>query len=147
MRKIILVFALVGGLFGGLFLSPVPQTPQPDPQPALDSGQETKPTNGLIVSGLEIVDKFTGKTYTGPVDLGPALERIASGGRHPHLRDGSVYRNISGALPGRPYGYYKEYVVPTPGFKGPGPQRLVIGGGGEIYYTPDHYETFMEIEP
>jgi len=138
-----LFFVLLGGLLGGLFFLPDLSAPRP----ALDSGPETKPTNGLIVSGLEIVDKFTGKTYTGPVDLGPALERIASGRRYPHLRDGSVFRNMSGALPGRPHGYYKEYVVPTPGFKGPGPQRLVIGGGGEIYYTPDHYETFMEIEP
>jgi len=147
MRKKILVCALalafLGGLAGGLFFSPAP----PAPPPALDSGPETKPPNGVIVTGVEIVDKFTGKTYTGPVDLGPALERIASGGRAHHLRDGSVYRNISGALPGRPYGYYKEYVVPTPGFKGPGPQRLVIGGEGEIYYTPDHYETFREIKP
>ena len=147
MWKKILVYALflalLGGLAGGLFFHPDPSAPQP----ALDSGHEKKPTNGLIVTDLEIVDKFTGKTYTGPVDLGPVLERIAAGRRYPHLRDGSVYRNISGALPGRPYGYYKEYVVPTPGFKGPGPRRLVIGGGGEIYYTPDHYETFMEIEP
>lgn len=139
MWKMIPVFALLGGLI----FSPPPLAAQPAP----DSGRETRVITGVIVSGVKIVDKYTGKIYAGPVDLGPSLERIASGGRYPHLRDGSVYKNISGALPRRPYGYYKEYVAPTPGFKGPGPQRLVIGGGGEIYYTPDHYETFFEIEP
>jgi filamentous hemagglutinin len=49
------------------------------------------------------------------------------------------------ALPVQPLGYYREYVVPTPGVNGPGPQRIVIGQGGEMYYTPDHYDTFTPI--
>ncbi|UFI47588.1 ribonuclease domain-containing protein [Pseudomonas savastanoi] len=40
-------------------------------------------------------------------------------------------------------GYYTEYVHPTPGIVGPGPQRIVVGKGGEMYYTADHYKTFM----
>ena len=41
--------------------------------------------------------------------------------------------------------YYKEYVHPTPGVNGPGPQRIIKGGNGEIYFTPDHYHFFIKI--
>lgn len=47
-------------------------------------------------------------------------------------------------LPQRPTVHYAEYVHPTPGISGPGPQRLVVGKGGEVYYTADHYKTFYQ---
>jgi filamentous hemagglutinin len=28
---------------------------------------------------------------------------------------------------------------------GAGPQRIVSGQGGELYYTPDHYKTFIPL--
>jgi filamentous hemagglutinin len=43
-------------------------------------------------------------------------------------------------------GYYKEYVVPTLNIRRVGPQRLVMGQGGKIYYSPDHYESFVRIK-
>ncbi|WP_175181505.1 ribonuclease domain-containing protein [Achromobacter aegrifaciens] len=33
-----------------------------------------------------------------------------------------------------------------PGIAGPGPQRIVVGKGGEMYYTADHYKTFIQIK-
>lgn len=41
--------------------------------------------------------------------------------------------------------YYHEFVVETPQFQPPGPQRLVVGKGGEMYYTSDHYDTFIPV--
>ena len=87
-------------------------------------------------------------------DLGlrSTLDRINRGERYPHRNDGSVFHNnpLRGTdmrlLPEKPDGYYKEYVHPTPGLRGPGPQRIVIGRNGEIYYTPDHYQTFIKIK-
>jgi len=35
--------------------------------------------------------------------------------------------------------------VRTPNMRHAGPQRLVMGAGGEIYYTADHYRTFRRI--
>lgn len=63
----------------------------------------------------------------------------------PYNRDGSIFQNRENILPPHPDGYYKEFVHPTKGIQGPGPQRVVIGRGGEMYYTPDHYKTFIEI--
>jgi guanyl-specific ribonuclease Sa len=90
--------------------------------------------------------------YVGEVDLAPTLERIARGERNPHRNDGSVFQNrplpgkATPELPRKPPGYYQEYVHPTPGLSGPGPQRIVVGRGGEWYYTPDHYQSFVLLE-
>jgi RHS repeat-associated protein len=82
-----------------------------------------------------------------PPDLKNTLERIKTGGTYPHRNDGSVFNNKEGVLPTQPQGYYREYVHPTPGTNGPGAQRVVTGRGGEIYYTPDHYRTFIPATP
>lgn len=102
-----------------------------------------------FISGVRVTNRRTGETISGTVDLGPTLERIQRGARFPHRNDGSIFRNlpVNGRclLPTKPNGYYTEFVVPTPGINGPGPQRLVVGQGGEVYYTPDHYQTFIPV--
>lgn len=65
----------------------------------------------------------------------------------PHRHDGATFYNNKDILPLKPSGYYREDVVPTPGIKGAGVQRIVIGNGGEWYYTPDHYKTFIQFKP
>jgi len=83
--------------------------------------------------------------FSGTADLGPTLDRIARGQRDPHRNDGTVFGNREGRLPKRPKDWYREYVVPTPGQKGPGPQRIILGREGEAFYTPDHYESFLPL--
>lgn len=101
----------------------------------------------FLVDEVTIVDINTGRShYLGRVDLRPTLDRIAAGKKNAHRNDGSVFRNASRRLPTRPDGYYREYVVPTPGVRGPGPQRLVLGREGEIYYTADHYDSFLRLD-
>ena len=80
--------------------------------------------------------------FSGTVDLGPTLDRIARGETYPHRNDGAVFGNRERRLPKKPSGWYREYVHPTPGVRGPGPQRIVLGKDGDAFYTPDHYETF-----
>ena len=70
-------------------------------------------------------------------------------------------------MPQAPKGYYLEYTLMVPGrntgdgpvpvviggqtyMTGPvlsarGPERIIIGGGKEIYYTMDHYKTFLHL--
>lgn len=83
--------------------------------------------------------------FSGTMDLGPTLDRIARGERYPHRNDGSVFANRERRLPKKPNEWYREYVVPTPGEQGPGPQRIIIGREGEAFYTPDHYGTFVPL--
>lgn len=112
------------------------------------STPEQAPTQQPATTIADVVLKnASGKIiYRGGIDLQPTLDRIAQGQlfeRFPH--DGSIFQNREKRLPKHPAGYYKEYVVPTPGESGPGPQRLVVGKEGEVYYTQDHYHTFQRI--
>jgi uncharacterized protein RhaS with RHS repeats len=99
-----------------------------------------------FISGVKIINKKTGKPCEGTVDLKPTLDRINSGERFPHRNDGSVFKNNEKLLPQKAEGYYKEFVQPTPGIKDPGPQLIITGTGGEMYYTPDHYRTFIPLK-
>ena len=83
--------------------------------------------------------------FHGTVDLDPTLERIVRGERLPFQDDGSPFGNQEGRLPAQPDGYYTQYVNPTAQLAGPGPQRVVLGRDGEIYYSPDHGRTFMRL--
>jgi len=99
----------------------------------------------LVVSGVEIRDLDGRVAWRGNVDLGPHLARIERGERDPHRNDGGVFHNREQRLPDRPGGHYREYVIRTPGINHAGPQRLVIGRDGEIFYTADHYRSFRRI--
>lgn len=104
-----------------------------------------------LVNGVVVVDRRSGTVFNGTVDLGPTIDRIEAGGSYPHRNDGSVFQNrapvnqTSPLLPVQSPGYYTEYVVPTPNTR-PGPQRIITGKGGDMYYTPDHYDTFIPLK-
>lgn len=84
--------------------------------------------------------------FRGDIDLRETLARIERGERDDHPNDGSVFQNREKRLPKQPSGHYREWVHPTPKQRGPGPQRIVTGKNGEVYYTPDHYETFERLD-
>jgi hypothetical protein len=98
-----------------------------------------------FVGPVRVVDRRTGKVFEGTVDLKPTLDRIRQGVRDPHRNDGEIFMNDRGLLPAKPNGYYREFVHRTPGIDHVGPQRVVIGRGGEVYYTPDHYDSFIPV--
>ncbi len=99
----------------------------------------------LVVRGVEVRDLDGRVAWRGDVDLGPVLARIERGQRDPHRNDGGVFHNRERRLPDRPGGHYREYVIRTPGISHAGPQRLVIGRDGEIFYTADHYRSFRRM--
>lgn len=101
--------------------------------------------DALQVSQVVVRDLEGRVVYRGTVDLTETLQRIEQRRRLEYHNDGSTFANREGRLPGKPAGYYKEYVHPTPGLAGPGPQRIVVGAEGEAYYTPDHYRTFKKL--
>lgn len=113
---------------------------EPPPVEAVDPQDEA-----LVVRDVAVRDLDGRVAWRGDVDLAPELARIAAGERDPHRNDGSVFQNREGLLPDRPRGHYREYVVRTPGISHAGPQRLVIGADGEVYYTYDHYRSFQRI--
>jgi guanyl-specific ribonuclease Sa len=74
------------------------------------------------------------------------INLINKGGPFPYRQDGTIFRNREKRLPLAPVGYYREYTVPTPGSPNRGARRLVTGQGNEIYYTGDHYRSFVRVQ-
>ena len=100
-----------------------------------------------VLRDLKLHDASGRVIYRGEIDLAPTVARIAAGERLERFsHDGSTFQNRERRLPKQPAGYYREFVVPTPGEHGPGPQRLVVGKAGEMFYTSDHYKTFRRLK-
>ena len=118
---------------------PTPRRSKPPPQ--------APPTaaDPLVIDGLSLRDSSGRTIYQGQIDLAPTMERIAAGRRLRFPNDGTAFQNRENRLPRRPPGYYREWVVPTPKEPGPGPQRLITGAGGEVWYTSDHYRSFRRL--
>ena len=126
----------------------------PDDASGRRSEQQTAPANSPPASQAartkirnQTIRGLDGEVaYEGDVDVGPTIERIRTGRLLDFPNDGTTFQNRERRLPRKPAGYYKEYVHPTPGLRGPGPQRIVAGQEGEFYYTPDHYRTFEKVQ-
>lgn len=99
-----------------------------------------------------------------PPEAHHTLKLIRSNGPFPFDRDGITFGNRERLLPQAPRGHYSEYTVVTPGLRHRGARRIVLGcerqaaaivsgplrlpqcrGGGEFYYTADHYQSFRRI--
>ena len=80
-----------------------------------------------------------------PLEARQTLALVRAGGPFPYARDGAVFGNREGQLPKRKRGYYREYTVKTPGARDRGARRIVVGEGGEVYYTDDHYRSFRRV--
>lgn len=80
-----------------------------------------------------------------PPEARATLALIRAGGPFAYARDGAVFGNREGLLPGRERGYYREYTVRMPGARDRGARRIVAGRGGELFYTDDHYRSYKRI--
>lgn len=82
-----------------------------------------------------------------PVEAAETWRLIERGGPYPYPDDdGTVFQNREGLLPAEDPGYYREYTVATPGSADRGQRRLVTGAERELYYTDDHYESFVQVD-
>ena len=129
-----------------------PKTPrEPAPELARTAPTSTEPVKSVVTPRTTILDRaiydqLGNEVFRGDIDLRPTLDRIADGRKLGFTSDGAVFQNRERRLPMQPEGYYREYVHPTPGLSGPGPQRIVVGERGEAFYTPDHYRTFRRVD-
>ena len=117
----------------------LPEQPVPA-VPAVESS-----ASELLIEQVSIRDLDGRIAWQGTVDLAQTLERIEQGRSDPHRGDGGVFENRERMLPSRPSGYYRKYVIRTPGIRHAGPQRLIVGRNGELWYTSDHYRSFIQI--
>ena len=127
-------------------------TPECVPSPALAPGKGFSPQINDQVRFAAITD---------------LLDKISACKPLPYAHDGIVNSNREGQMPSEPAGYYLEYTLMIPGRNpGDGPvaidiggktymtgsmigargsERIIVGGHEHIYYTPDHYKTFIPL--
>jgi guanyl-specific ribonuclease Sa len=93
--------------------------------------------SGLLVCPLSVL----------PPEVGRTRDAIDKGGPFPYGQDGAVFGNREGRLPRKDGGYYHEYTVVTPGSRDRGARRLITGAARELYYTADHYLSYVVVDP
>ena len=105
--------------------------------PSVDRPAAVASAEDLAVRGLSQL----------PPQAAQVWQLIQDGGPFPYRQDGTVFGNREGRLPKRQSGFYREYTVSTPGEADRGARRLVTGGTVELYYTGDHYVSFVVVDP
>jgi len=136
-RLTVALVGLIALVVVGWFARDVASTPAPT---------GTTPT---IVSSLPGADAgLPTKTLSSlPAEAGRTYQLIKSNGPFPYPRnDGVTFQNREKRLPAKKPDYYREYTVPTPGSEDRGARRLVTGQQQELYYTGDHYESFVVVD-
>ncbi len=138
----VLVVVLVAAVVGTIRTAgDLAESPASNSEPGVELETDRRSSNALDpTSGLPMVD-----VDQLPSEAADTVTAIRSGGPYPFDRDDTVFQNREGLLPDRPTGYYREYTVVTPGENDRGARRIVAGDDGELYYTADHYSSFVVI--
>ena len=98
-----------------------------------------------ILKDARVID-FGREVYRGEMDINPTIDRIRKGEKLNHRNDGGFFGNRERRLPRQSdREYYREFVHTIRSPKFPGPQRVVIGKDGSVWYTGDHYDSFTKV--
>ena len=132
------VHTQVNGRLGPIVTTPAP-TPhrRPPRPPRRPRPRRRTPSPGSPLVPLADLPPEAADTVTA-IDQGPP---------YPYDGDGVTFENREGHLPAHETGYYREFTVVTPGSEDRGARRIVAGHVGELYYTADHYDSFVRIAP
>lgn len=74
-----------------------------------------------------------------------SLRCVLRGPPFPHRQDGVAFENREHRLPQHDSGWWREYTVETTGASTRGARRLVVGSDGVVWYTSDHYRSFVRL--
>lgn len=133
----LLALVVIGWFVKDNSAGPPPGTTKPVVTSAADGETVPGSNSGLDVEALSKLPAEAGKTW----------KLIEANGPFPYPRnDGVTFQNREKRLPAKNSGYYKEYTVPTPGSADRGARRLVTGSEKEVFYTGDHYSSFVVVD-
>jgi ribonuclease T1 len=120
-------------------------TPSPTRAPSTAKAKAT-PTPRPTAASPQTIDGFRVVSLSElPKEARHTLDLIEQDGPFPYRQDGAVFQNREGILPRKRSGYYHEYTVETPGSPDRGARRIITGAQSEIYYTADHYDSFVRV--
>jgi len=112
-------------------------------QAAVDRGSGDASSNPSASSGASSLRTVDAASL--PLPARQTITLISRGGPYPYSRDGIVFRDDENLLPAHESGWYHEYTVRTPGESDRGPRRIITGRDGSVYYTADHYASFVRV--
>jgi guanyl-specific ribonuclease Sa len=136
-RLTVALVGLVALVVVGWFVKDNTSTSAPSPSQTSTSVAGPGASSGLDVQALSKLPAEAAKTW----------KLIEAKGPFPYPRnDGVTFENREKQLPQKKSGYYKEYTVPTPGSPDRGARRIVTGSEKEVFYTGDHYSTFVVVD-
>ena len=136
---------LYEGDYGNAAMSAISLVPIPGGAFVTKAFRGTKRTaSNLGKQVAKHVEKHAGDVAKGlhakpSTTIGETLGRIKQGLKHPHKRDGTVFKNNEGLLPTRPQGFYREYVHESVNIADPGLERIIIGKNGDVWYAHIKY--------
>jgi ribonuclease T1 len=143
-RSVVAVVALVVvvglALLVGSGSEPVPGPVSPAPAgsagPARTASDQRDPETGLLLVEVRRLPRQVQET----------VALIERGGPYPYRQDGDTFSNREHLLPPAPKGFYREFTVATSGSDDRGARRIVTGDRDrQLFYTPDHYKSFVQI--
>jgi len=136
-RLTVALVGLVALVVVGWFVKDNTSGSAPSPSSSSTSVAVPGTSSGLDVQALSKLPAEAAKTW----------KLIEAKGPFPYPRnDGVTFENREKRLPQKKSGYYKEYTVPTPGSPDRGARRIVTGSEKEVFYTGDHYSTFVVVD-
>lgn len=149
MYKSISVFLFIVSLFLGLYSWVIhgkyevlleKQTSIPATQK--DTTSQKSFSDGYIAHNVKIYQERK-LIYSGDRDLTELVNKI----KNHKIKYTEIFENREKRLPIKSSGYYKVYDIETPEWTlhTRGPERLIVGGNDEYYYSSDHYESFIKI--
>jgi ribonuclease T1 len=136
-RLSVALLGLIALVVVGYFAKDLTGTSSDPAPPSVSASGVPGADSGLPVKSLSSLPEQVRATW----------ELIGKGGPFLYPRnDGVTFSNREKRLPAKPSDYYREYTVPTPGSDDRGARRLVTGSSDEVYYTGDHYESFVVVD-
>jgi guanyl-specific ribonuclease Sa len=120
-----------------------PASPLPTPRAAAASAPDTLDLGALSARGDEALAAQVRRVVASMDATGHPPEGVVQGGRRGGRR--GEFQNLEGRLPRRPPGYYQESDVWPRGPDGRGALRLVFGRKREVYFSGDHYRSFVRL--
>jgi guanyl-specific ribonuclease Sa len=119
-------------------------TPSPSFAPSPFASPTPTAAPGLKSAGSARLDTQIRKVVESMDKSGRPPAGVAQG-RRPGKEVG-VFQNLERRLPRKAAGYYRESDVwPRRAGANRGPERLVFGRDGEVYYSADHYRSFVRL--
>jgi guanyl-specific ribonuclease Sa len=142
----LIALVVFGWVFKDLTSSSTPSSGPTSSSAPSAAGRSTSAAPGGAVAGAESGLEVKPLSSL-PQQAADTWKLIEKNGPFPYPRnDGVQFQNREKRLPAKTGDYYKEYTVPTPGSPDRGPRRLITGDQREVYYTGDHYASFVVVD-